>query len=231
MRIHYLQHVPFEDSSHIAIWAEENGHSVTRSLLCNGDGFPHVDDFDCLIILGGPMNTHEEDVYPWLKAEKNFIKEAIDAKKQVLGFCLGAQLIAEVLGGSVSQNHGWEIGWHPVRLTSHASSSDWAKIFPAEFMACHWHSYTFSLPEGCVHLAESEGCQNQAFAYQDHVLGMQFHVEFTWTTIERIMKNCRYQMVEQTHVQTEEEIHAGKHHLNDTKEILCKLLHYVSERI
>ncbi len=121
MRLHSLQHIPFEDLAHIEMWAQDKSHSVSRTLLFNNDPFPQVGEFDWLIILGGPMNIYEEKEYPWLKREKKFIAEAIAQQKVVLGICLGAQLVADCLGGKVITFK--EIGWYPVRLTPEAKNS------------------------------------------------------------------------------------------------------------
>lgn len=119
----YLQHVPFEDLVNVTVWAKEKGHSVSGTSLFKGEEFPDVREFDWLIALGGLMNVYEEGRYPWLIREKLFIKRAIKRGKIVLGICLGAQLIADVLGGLVYKNDYKEIGWFPVELTQEALKS------------------------------------------------------------------------------------------------------------
>ena len=104
MNIHYLQHVPFEGLSSIETWATARGHRITATRLHVGDSLPPLDHLDWLVVMGGPMNIYEEEKFPWLAAEKRFIKAAIDASKIALGVCLGAQLIADVLGGPVFKN-------------------------------------------------------------------------------------------------------------------------------
>lgn len=113
MKIHYLQHVPFELPEHISVWAKEKGHEITGTLLYENYYLPELSEFDLLVILGGPMGVDDEDKHPWLVLEKHFIKEAIQHRKLVIGICLGAQLIAEILGGKVYKNHYKEIGWFP----------------------------------------------------------------------------------------------------------------------
>lgn len=98
MKIHYLQHVPFELPEHISVWAKEKGHEITGTLLYENYYLPELSEFDLLVILGGPMGVDDEDKHPWLVLEKHFIKEAIQHRKLVIGICLGAQLIAEILG-------------------------------------------------------------------------------------------------------------------------------------
>src|SRR5574341_657976 len=142
MRLHSLQHEPFEGLANIEVWAKNKGHSITRTLLFNNEKLPQISDIDWLIIMGGSMNIYEEEKFPWLAEEKNFIAEAIANKKIVLGVCLGSQLIADVLGGKVSKNRHKEIGWFPVTLTKEARNSSIFSNLPEKFTAFHWHGDT-----------------------------------------------------------------------------------------
>jgi GMP synthase-like glutamine amidotransferase len=139
MKLHYIQHVPFENSGNIEAWAKANGHSVTKTVLYYDEAFPEPGEYDWLVIMGGPMNVYEEKDYPFLKREKAFIKDAIAKKKRVLGVCLGAQLLSDVLGGKVTANANKEIGWFKVKLTPEAKQSPVFKNLPQEFNAFHWH--------------------------------------------------------------------------------------------
>ncbi len=114
LRIHHLQHVPFESIGLIKNWMHENNVEHTATHLYNDEVLPDVSAFDCLIIMGGPMSVHDEDEFKWLKAEKELIKNAIAADKTVIGICLGAQLIASVLGANVYKNKEKEIGFFPL---------------------------------------------------------------------------------------------------------------------
>src|SRR3954463_16758150 len=98
MNIHFLQHVPFEDLGALEQWVSKPGNRVTSTRLYEDIRLPFVDLFDVLLIMGGPMSVHDEDRYRWLLAEKDLIRKALDKGKKVIGICLGAQLIAEVLG-------------------------------------------------------------------------------------------------------------------------------------
>lgn len=206
MRIHYLQHVPFEDLANIEIWAKNRGHSISVTRLFLNEELPEADQFDWLIIIGGPMNIYEEAEYPWLITEKNFIRESIDAGKIILGICLGAQLIADVLGGKVSRNKYKEIGWFPVSKTLEAKDSVFFKSIPDEFMAFHWHGDTFEIPPGALRLAESSACKNQAFEYGGRILGLQFHLESSKESIQRLIENCRDELACGKYIQDEPEI-------------------------
>lgn len=117
MRIHYLQHVPFEGLASIEQWATTKDYILSATKFYNGDTLPSVDHLDWVIVMGGPMNIYENDKYPWLTWEKHFIEEAIKKNKIVIGICLGSQLIADVLGSKVYKGQEKEIGWYPIQVT------------------------------------------------------------------------------------------------------------------
>lgn len=148
MNIHYLQHVPFEGPEHVSVWAEHKGYQLTGSLLYENERLPSCSEFDMLVILGGPMGAYDEERFPWLAPEKQLIQEAVRQNKLVLGICLGAQLLAEALGGRVYQNNEKEIGWFPVTLTEESRESSFFKELPETFVPFHWHGDTFELPPG-----------------------------------------------------------------------------------
>ncbi|WP_371378107.1 type 1 glutamine amidotransferase [Sporomusa aerivorans] len=207
MRIHYLQHVPFEDPANIVSWSRQRGHSLTGTHLYNYEALPGLEQFDWLVIMGGPMNIYQEDEYPWLAAEKQFIKAAIDKKKAVLGICLGAQLIADVLGGKVTKNPQGEIGWLPVQFYGEALESPLFTGFPATVRVFQWHNDTFStLGEGCVCFAGSEACGHQAFVYKDRVIGLQFHMECSEASIRSLLRHCADELTDGPYLQTEKQI-------------------------
>lgn len=181
MRIHSIEHAPFEGPGRIADWAAERGHSLARTALHEGEALPGLDAFDLLVILGGAMSIHEHREHPWLAVEKHFLKAVIAARRPVLGICLGAQLLADVLGGKVVQNPVKEIGWFPVRMLERGAPF---AAFPERLMVMHWHGDTFSIPEGARRVAESDGCANQAFVFGDRTVGLQFHIELGQVGIE-----------------------------------------------
>ncbi|MCP4131494.1 MAG: type 1 glutamine amidotransferase [bacterium] len=197
-KIHYIQHVPFEDPACILDWAAKNDCEIQGTALYNGESLPEAMDFDLLLIMGGPMSIHDEEEYPWLKQEKMFVKKAIRENKKVIGICLGAQLIAQVLGAKVFQNQHREIGWFPVTSRE--------KFFPETFYAFHWHGETFDIPEGAVHLAENEACTSQAFIYENRVLALQFHLESTGESVEKLLSHCSNELDNSKYVQSPEEI-------------------------
>ncbi len=209
MRIHYFQHVPFEGLDGIETWARDHGHPLTGTHLYADDHFPNIDDIDWLVIMGGPMNVYETAKCPWLTAEKRFIDQAIRANKTVLGICLGAQLIADVLGAPVFRNPHKEIGWFPVEFTQAAKDSFLFDFLPKKFMVFHWHGDTFALPSGAVHIASSAGCANQAFVYNQTVVGLQFHLEMSEASVRGFLPCCSNELVAGKYIQTAEEMLAN----------------------
>lgn len=224
MRIHYLQHVPFEDPANILHWAQRNGHSLSRTLMYNEEPLPDIGSFDWLIIMGGPMNIYEEHEFAWLASEKEFIKKAISAKKIILGICLGAQLIADVLGGNVYKNEFKEIGWFPVFLTPESKNLKTFVGIPEQFLSFHWHGDTFQLPPGAVLLASSEACVNQAFVFQEKVIGLQFHLESTHASIGRLINESSNELTTDTYIQQSDQILAQREAMLEIQTILEKLL-------
>ena len=202
MNIAVLQHVPFEGPASIVDWANSRGHCLRYCNLYSGDDLPSLSSFDFLLVLGGPMGVQDEAGFPWLVAEKAFIRSVIDSGKKILGICLGAQLVADVLGAAVTRHSHREIGWFPLQRTG---SHDLGKHLDG-VKAFHWHGDAFALPSGAEHLACSEGCANQAFIYHDKVLGLQFHLEFTPEVAKRLIEHCADEVDGGPYTQTAEQI-------------------------
>ncbi|KNZ41148.1 type 1 glutamine amidotransferase [Acetobacterium bakii] len=207
MKIHYLQHVPFETPGRILEWAKEHHCTVTATHLYEGEALPKLSAFDWLVVMGGPMNIYEHKKYPWLIKEKQLIKDAIDRGKLVIGLCLGSQLIADVIGGKVVSNNQKEIGWFPVSFSSAVKASPLFSFFPENPVVFQWHGDTFAdLPKDAIVIAASRACKNQAFIYKKRVFGFQFHLENTWPIIEALIENCGEEMIKDTFVQSPEEV-------------------------
>ncbi len=209
MRIHCIQHVPFETPGTILEWAVERNHTISITPAFDGGVFPTPDKYDLLLVMGGPMSVGDEREYPWLVEEKHCIERAVDGDKAVLGICLGAQLIADVLGAKVYRNSHREIGWYPVRRIPEAAGEPVFAVFPETFDAFHWHGDTFSLPSGSVRLAESEACANQAFVFEERVYGLQFHAEVTKDGVRELLRHCCNDLEKGKFVQDVHEIEAG----------------------
>ena len=143
MRIHTLQHVPFEDIGSMAQDFSHAGYTVSTTHWYRGDAKPSIDSFDVLVVMGGPMGVYDEQEFPWLLTEKALIKAAIDARKTVIGICLGAQLIACVCGATVKPNMHKEIGWFPLAMQT--PEDPVARLLDGQNVF-HWHGDTFDYP-------------------------------------------------------------------------------------
>jgi GMP synthase (glutamine-hydrolysing) len=210
MKLHSLHHVPFEGVGSIADWAQARGHQLSASQLYADASLPSIDSFDGLIVMGGPMGVDDEREHPWLVEEKRFIERAIAAGKTVLGVCLGAQLVACVLGARVYRNADKEIGWFPVQLSDAATNSTCFSTLPSRLEVFHWHGDTFDLPAGAVHIARSHACQNQAFVFDKRIVGLQFHLETTRHTAAELIRHCRHEIVPARFIQTAQEMLADE---------------------
>jgi len=207
MKIHYLQHEPFEDPGSILEWAKERRHAVSSTMMYENQPLPSVDAFDMLVIMGGGMSVYEEDEFPWLTAEKRFIEQAIRREKAVLGICLGAQLIASALGAAVYKNTYKEIGWFPVTLTREGASSRFCRNWPHTFQAFHWHGDTFDIPRGARWTAFSKATSNQSFEYGAKTVALQYHIESTPESVARLVAECANELVSERHyIQPAEEM-------------------------
>lgn len=224
MNLHCFQHVPFEGLGSIEPWARAAGHRLTTTRCYAGDSLPHLGQFDGLIVMGGPMSVHDEAQYPWLAGEKRLIGQAINSGKIVLGICLGAQLIAAVLGARVYRNRQKEIGWFPVWKTAEAGSAAMAGALPSRMEGFHWHGETFDRPPGTIHLARSEACENQAFAYGARVLALQFHLETTLESARTLIEHCGDELVAGPTIQTAGQMLGDAGRFRGINETMCRLL-------
>lgn len=208
MQVLVFQHVPFEGLAALAPWLDVRNAQVQiiRQYEPDSGLLPALSAIDLIIVLGGPMSVHDTDHYLWLEAEKAYIQSALRAKTPMLGFCLGAQLIAEQLGAAVRKNPLPEIGWWPVHWQP-AAQQIWPQCQPVigtgleaiestSTPVFHWHGETFDMPKGAQPLAHSEPCAHQGFLYSNHVIGLQFHLEMTAETIENLLANGEADLIE-----------------------------------
>jgi GMP synthase-like glutamine amidotransferase len=223
-RLHFIQHVPFEGMGYIETYAAHNGFIVSGSRVYEKNPFPEPAAYDWLVIMGGPMGVHDERIYPWIVDEKKCIERAIGTHKKVLGICLGAQLIASVLGGKVYANHVREIGWFPVKLMPDMGKSGIFNGISDRFSAFHWHGDTFDIPRGALHIALSDACANQAFSYNGHVVGLQFHCESTAASIAGLIENCGEEIREGPYMQDVEAIRTGMDRIAEINATMNMLL-------
>jgi len=233
MKVHYFQHVPFEGIGSIATWAAQRHHEVTATRFFDpkSASIPDPTQIDLLIVMGGPMNIYEDAQYPWLKTEKQAIERAIRHGLPVLGICLGAQLVADVLGAKIYANRDKEIGWWPIEWTSEAQSNPAFKDAPRTVF--HWHGDTFDLPTGAVHLARSGGCLNQAYSYgsQGKVVGLQFHMEATPESVSDLVKHGADELIAARYIQTPSALLSETHHYAAIHSTMARLLDHMLQPV
>ena len=229
MRAHYFQHVSFEGLGVIEEILQDKGYQISSTRFFDKQTPPSPEEIDILIVMGGPMSVHDDAQYPWLIEEKEFIGRWIKSGKPLLGICLGAQLIASVLGASVHANRQTEIGWFPIETATSAVSSSFH--FPSSCHVFHWHGETFDLPQDAVRLASSKGCDNQAFQYGNSVIGLQFHLEITPRTVATMVEKCGDELVDGQYIQPERElIGQSPQTYKDANKLMEILLKYLTER-
>jgi GMP synthase (glutamine-hydrolysing) len=221
--IHWLQHVPFEGLGSMETWFNEQGHNLVCTRLWAGDTLPSLDSFDALIVMGGPMGIYDHDEYPWLIDEKAFLAQVVGRDIPTLGICLGAQLLADVLGAKVRANPDKEIGWFPVSRVRNIPAF-LKSVLPEKMTAFHWHGDTFGIPDKAVSLYSSKACEHQAFLYKDHVIGLQFHLETTRESAAALIDNCRVELVQNSWIMTEKEILSSDQLFDEINSVMFALI-------
>ena len=192
-RLLVFQHVAAEPLGTLDRLIRRRGHRIKFvNFERHPDAEPCLDRYRGLVVLGGPMNVDEQHRRPHLATELRAIEAALKADKPVLGICLGAQLLAHVLGAPVVRHRQPEIGWYDVDATDAGRSDPVLGAIGARHPIFQWHSYTFELPHGAEHLARSGTCENQAFRYGANAYGFQFHLEADQALIERWLGIAHY---------------------------------------
>ena len=181
MRILVLQHSPLDHPGVMRRYLAEDGIDWDAIDTYTGMSIPPLEDYDALLVMGGPQQTDQEDAHPWLVGEKQFIRRAIlEESKPVLGICLGSQLIADVRGGRGGPMEQPEIGILDIETTAEAVGDALLDGLPVPAKTLLWHLYgVMDLPPGAQHLMRSRVWKNQAFRVGSLAYGLQFHSEIT----------------------------------------------------
>lgn len=183
MNVLVIKNIQNEGLGTIGDYLRATGAAVSTVELYRGKDVPPLDRFSHLIIMGGPMAVYEMDFHPFLKHEASIIEDALKSGMHILGVCLGAQMIAHVLGAKVYPGPRKEIGWYEIGLTEEGRKDPHLSRLAIEgsnqSLVFQWHGDTFDHPRDAVRLAYSDLYPNQAFRYSDRVYALQFHIEIT----------------------------------------------------
>jgi GMP synthase-like glutamine amidotransferase len=183
-----LQHIPIETPGFILDLMIKDNINLTTIELDQGEKIPKdLTKFDAMFCMGGPMDTWMEEDYPWLIDEKNKIKDfVVNLEKPFLGFCLGCQLLGEVVGGNVVKSSPPEIGILDINLLETKNSDSIFCDFPFLIKALQWHSYEVQGLENNKNITiigSSTSTKYQIFKYKNHAYGIQFHIEIKDNTV------------------------------------------------
>jgi GMP synthase-like glutamine amidotransferase len=182
MRVLSITHGPSVPGGVFDEVVEESGHELERWVVPLGGAPRPPDRYDAVFVFGGSMHPDQDEQFPWLEREAEFLRSALEGGTPTLGVCLGAQMLARAAGGSVAPASSSEVGWYGVELTPAGRADPVLGTLPARTSAFQWHHYTFELPETSTELARSPVC-TQAFRL-DGSIGIQFHAEVTQEMIE-----------------------------------------------
>jgi len=180
-----LQHLAVEHPGVFRDFLARDDCEYVPVQLDEGQSIPPLEDYAALWVMGGPMDVWEEDLHPWLAAEKAAIGRAVrELDMPYLGFCLGHQLLAEALGGEVGLAAEAEVGIMPVARSPQAMDCPFLQDLPPGFDVMQWHSAEITrLPQGARVLASSPRCAVQAMSVGRRAFSMQFHIEITPSTV------------------------------------------------
>jgi len=189
MKFLSLQHIAIEDPGTFKDFLLADGHTLTTIQLDEGDTIPsNLNEFDAMLCMGGPMDTFMEQEHPWLVPEKKAIGEyVLNLKKPFLGFCLGCQLLGEVLGGRVVPSEPPEIGVLDINIIDVAKQDPVFNFLPNSIKALQWHSYEvqgLETIDGVEVIGSSPSTKYQIFGYNNHAYGIQFHIEIRKSTVD-----------------------------------------------
>ena len=228
VRIRYFMHVSFEGPGIIENWAHDKGHQMDYTRFYEKQSLPEIPEVDLLVIMGGPMNVFDFHIHPWMEEEIAWVKRYMDARKPLIGICLGAQIIAAALGVDVYPGKHKEIGWHNLQFLPSLGELRIFGNLPDTRKVFHWHGDTFPIPDGALRIASSAAFPNQGFIHNKRSIALQFHLEVTPESVVGMVYNCRAELESGPYIQSEEEILKGTEFYETNQKVMFQFLDYLS---
>lgn len=226
MKILFVTHASFEKPGSIETWAKKNGHETQEVCPFKGENIPDINEFDFLIVMGGPQSPLKIEQAPYLADEITLIKQAIDKNKRIIGICLGAQLIGEAFGAKTERSPQREIGIFSIEQLETAKLDPIFRQFPTNYDVMHWHSDMPGIPTEAVLLAKSEGCPRQIIRYGDRIYGFQCHFELTKELVQEMMEQCATDLKPGPYVSSAKELTTADYSQINSK--MDKVLDYLA---
>ena len=193
----------------LSLAVNDDSHQQTDILSAPQKTYHNNNDIDLIMVMGGPMGADDHDDYPWLLTEKHYLKYHIENGTKIVGICLGAQILARLLGADVVSNNQPEIGWFPITFSEEFLATQLAKQWLHQQQKCidsfHWHGDRFDIPDGAIALGSSEACAEQGFLWQNQVLGLQFHMEMAVSHAAQVAACCAADIDGSDYTQSAEE--------------------------
>jgi GMP synthase-like glutamine amidotransferase len=185
MRFLVFQHVAVEHPGIFREFWRDDGVAWDAVEFDAGGTIPRLEDYDALLVFGGPMDVWEEDLHPWLAPEKAAIRRwVLELEKPYLGVCLGHQLLADALGGEVGKMERSEVGIVEVAMTDAGRADPLMCGLPDRLEVLQWHGAEVKrLPPAAVTLVSNPACPVQALRVGQSAYGVQYHVEIEADTV------------------------------------------------
>lgn len=221
--VHIIQQESFENPGMITGWLNSKGIAYHITHIFKEEvALEEIPEL--IIIMGGTASVQQIEEYPYLTGLKQYLIQANSKGVKMLGICLGAQLLAELLGASVYPNTGQEIGWYPVNFSVDSLKNTVFDFFPEQQVAMHWHGDTFDIPLGAVHLGKSGATPNQGFVFENRICALQFHIETTSESLKPLVDRLGNTLQKDKWIQSPKEILAGGKYKNSNYTLLDKIL-------
>lgn len=223
--VYCIQHAERVRPLTVAEWAAERDVDLRVVRIDEGEALPDPERVERLVVLGGGMNTDQADEHPWIPIERDWLERVVTLDRaEVLGICLGSQLLAEALGGSVGRADVREVGWTRIELTLDGRDDRVFGSLPETFDAMQWHGDAWTLPPGARLAATGAGCATQAFVHGDRVRAVQFHPEFTHARSTELAATTTDDLTPRGFVQSPEQFLADPSRFDALREVCVTLL-------